>query len=79
MPTVIVYWSPTRTLDQKAAVARAMTEALVEEAHARRGDVLIIFQDIQPGDAARGGVMTSGGKAENGDAETQQEKKEKID
>ncbi len=65
MPTVIVYWSPTRTPDQKAAVARAMTEALVEEGHARREDVLIIFQDIQPGDSARGGVLASGGKAEN--------------
>lgn len=61
MPTVIVYWSPTRTAEQKAAVARAMTDALVEQGNARREDVLIIFQDIQPGDAARGGIISDSG------------------
>jgi 4-oxalocrotonate tautomerase len=57
MPTVIVYWSPGRSPEQKAAVVREMTDALVREGGARREDVLIIFQDIQPGDAGRGGVM----------------------
>lgn len=59
MPTVIIYWSPTRTPEQKAEVVRAMTDALVEKANARREDVLIIFQNIESGDAARGGLITS--------------------
>jgi 4-oxalocrotonate tautomerase family enzyme len=59
MPTVIIYWSPGRTQEQKAAVVHEVTEALVRAGNARREDVLIIFQDIQPGDAGRGGVITS--------------------
>ncbi|MBX3080969.1 MAG: 4-oxalocrotonate tautomerase family protein [Anaerolineae bacterium] len=58
MPTVIIYWSPGRTQEQKADVVREVTDALVRAGNARREDVLIIFQDIQPGDAGRGGVIT---------------------
>ncbi len=54
MPTVIVYWSPGRTDEQKQQVARRIAEALVEEGKARVDDVLVIFQNIQPGDSARG-------------------------
>ena len=59
MPTVIIYWSPGRTSEQKAAVVHEVTEALVRAGNARREDVLIIFQEIQPGDSARGGVITA--------------------
>ena len=55
MPTVIIYWSPGRTERQKGEVIRDITETLVEKGGARREDVLIIFQEIKPGDAGRGG------------------------
>lgn len=54
MPTVIVYWSPGRTDEQKQRVSRRIAEALVEEGSARVEDVLIIFQHIEPGNSARG-------------------------
>lgn len=54
MPTVIVYWSPNRTKEEKPAVARDITQALVKHGRARREDVLIIFQDIKDGDSFRG-------------------------
>ncbi|MFQ3566670.1 MAG: 4-oxalocrotonate tautomerase family protein [Aggregatilineales bacterium] len=55
MPTVLVYWSPGRSSAQKARVIRGITDVLVEEGGARKEDVTIIFQDISPGDAGRGG------------------------
>ena len=55
MPTVIVYWSPGRTQEQKNEVIREVTDTLVNKGSARREDVLIIFQEIKPGDAGRGG------------------------
>jgi len=57
MPTVIIYWSPGRAPEQKKKVIEEVTEVLVEHGSARREDVLVIFQDIQPGDAGRGGKM----------------------
>ncbi len=57
MPTVIIYWSPGRTPEQKAAVVREITDTLVEHGGAKRSDVLIILQNIEPGDAARGGDL----------------------
>jgi 4-oxalocrotonate tautomerase family enzyme len=55
MPTVIIYWSPGRTDQQKGDVIREITEALVNKGGARVEDVLVIFQEIKPGDAGRGG------------------------
>ncbi len=55
MPTVIIYWSPGRTQEQKNEVIREVTDTLVNKGSARREDVLIIFQEINPGDAGRGG------------------------
>ena len=65
MPTVIVYWSPGRSPQQKQRVIEEMTEVLVEHGSARKEDVLIIFQDIQPGDAGRGGNLINGVKDEH--------------
>jgi len=59
MPTVIVYWSPGRTQNQKQRVVEEITNTLVEHGNARIDDVLIIFQDIQPGNAGRGGKIAS--------------------
>ena len=57
MPTVLVYWSPGRTDEQKADVIREMTDVLVKYGGANRESVLIIFQDILPGNSGRGGVV----------------------
>jgi phenylpyruvate tautomerase PptA (4-oxalocrotonate tautomerase family) len=57
MPTVLIYWSPGRSSQQKADVIHEITETLVERGGAKREDVLIIFQDIQPGDAGRAGQV----------------------
>ena len=57
MPTVIVYWSPGRTDDQKATIVHEITETFVRHGGASRETVLVIFQDIQPGNSGRGGVM----------------------
>lgn len=57
MPTVILYWSPGRSEDQKQAVVEGITRTLVEHGGARQEDVLVIFQNIEPGDFGRGGVM----------------------
>ena len=59
MPTVIVYWSPGRTAQQKADVIREMTDALVNSGGARRDDVVIIFQEIAAGNSGRAGVITA--------------------
>ncbi|MBZ0299758.1 MAG: 4-oxalocrotonate tautomerase family protein [Anaerolineae bacterium] len=59
MPTVILYWSPGRTDEQKKAVVEGMTDVLVEHGGARREDVLIIFQNIETGDFGRGGKVGS--------------------
>jgi phenylpyruvate tautomerase PptA (4-oxalocrotonate tautomerase family) len=66
MPTVLVYWSPGRSPQQKADVIRGITDSLVAHGGARREDVLVIFQDIQPGDAGRGGdVLQAPAVADN--------------
>ncbi len=57
MPTVIIYWSPGRTHQQKADVIREVTDALVKHGSARREDVLILFQEILAGNAGRAGQM----------------------
>ena len=69
MPTVMIYWSPGRSAQQKADVIREITDTLVEHGGARRGDVLIIFQDIEPGNAGRGGVVLQPPAVAEGGAE----------
>lgn len=59
MPTVIVYWAPGRTPQQKQRVIEEITDTLVEHGSARAEDVLIIFQDILSGDSGRGGKLIS--------------------
>lgn len=72
MPTVLIYWSPGRSREQKAAVVADVTDALVEKAGAKREDVLVIFQDIQPGDFGRGGVIASPAPRSNGSSDVPQ-------
>lgn len=56
MPTVIIYWSPGRSAEQKQRVCQRICDALVEDGGARPEDVLVIFQNIEAGDAARPGI-----------------------
>ena len=67
MPTVLIYWSPGRSPDQKQRVIEEITETLVEHGNARKEDVLVIFQDIQPGDAGRGGKVIGAPQLTNPD------------
>lgn len=62
MPTVILYWSPGRSDEQKQAVIEGITDVLVEKGSARREDVLVIFQNIEPGDFGRGGKVAAAPK-----------------
>ena len=57
MPTVIIYWSPGRSDEQKAQVAQKITDTLVADGGASLEDVLIIFQRIEAGDVARQGKL----------------------
>ncbi|MBI5928828.1 MAG: tautomerase family protein [Chloroflexi bacterium] len=57
MPTVIIYWSPGRNPQQKKTVIEQITDVLVNEASAKQEDVLVIFQEILPGDFGRGGQV----------------------
>ena len=66
MPTVIIYWSPGRTEQQKTDVIHEVTETLVAKGGARREDVLIIFQEIKAGDAGRGGRVIGSGLSADG-------------
>lgn len=57
MPTVVIYWSPGRSSKQKAEVISGITDVLVEKGGARREDALVIFQNIEAGDAGRAGQV----------------------
>ena len=65
MPTVVIYWSPGRNPEQKKRVIEEITDTLVEHGNARKEDVLVIFQDIQPGDAGRGGIVIGAAQPTN--------------
>ena len=57
MPTVIVYWSGGRSQRQKERLIERITDAFIEEADAKQSDILIVFQNIEAGDAARAGQL----------------------
>ncbi len=59
MPTVFVHWYPGRTTEQKQKIARRITDALVEDGHAKRESILIIFQEMTPDNVARAGRLES--------------------
>lgn len=61
MPVVKVMWYP-RSREQKAKVAEAITEAIVKIGGARPEGTTVIFQDVDPGNWAIGGVLGSGRK-----------------
>lgn len=54
MPTIIVYWSPSRSPQEKKSVADGFIDTLIDKGNAKREDILIVFQNIEDGDAFRG-------------------------
>ena len=54
MPTILVYWSVGRSQEQKAGVIDGIVDVMVEQGGARREDVVVILQDVEPGNMAHG-------------------------
>lgn len=59
MPTIRVELFAGRTLEQKRALAAALTEATVKTLGASPDSVDVIFQDVQRSDWATGGQLWS--------------------
>jgi 4-oxalocrotonate tautomerase len=57
VPFVHVHWYEGRTPEQKAEIARRITEALVEEGNTTADQVWIHFDDSEPGDWAMRGEL----------------------
>jgi len=59
MPIVKVEMWPGRTHAQKAELARLITEAMVDVAHATPEATTVVFQDVPKENWAIGGVLAS--------------------
>jgi 4-oxalocrotonate tautomerase len=57
MPVVTVQLWEGRTLEQKRALVRAITEAMVEHAGARPEALHVVLQEIPRENWAKGGVL----------------------
>jgi 4-oxalocrotonate tautomerase len=57
MPLVQVTMLEGRTADQKRKLAARLTDAMVEEAGARREAVVVTFQEVSKEAYASGGVL----------------------
>ena len=57
MPVVQVTLLAGRTVDQKRKIAARITDALVEEAGAKREAIVVAFQDTPRDSYASGGVL----------------------
>ena len=59
MPIVKVELWTGRTQEQKAELARAITDAVVNIARTTPDETIVIFQDVDRENWAKGGVMAS--------------------
>ena len=59
MPHVTVQLLEGRTLEQKRAAAKAMTEALIEHCGALRESIVVVFSDIPRDSWMRAGTMVA--------------------
>lgn len=59
MPIVRVEMFPGRTHAQKQELARAITEAVANIAHATQDATIVIFQDVERENWAQGGKLAS--------------------
>ena len=66
MPYVKVELIAGRTKEQKAHIARIITDALVEHGDARPESVFVVFQDVQTHDWASRGELLSERKLGSG-------------
>jgi 4-oxalocrotonate tautomerase len=57
MPNVTIEWLEGRTVDQRRAVIKGVTDLLVEEANARREAVQVTFRDMTKETWGRGGLL----------------------
>ena len=59
MPRVRVEWLNTRTEEQRADLARRITDAMVAVVDVKPDQVTVIFDEIDPRHQAKGGVFWS--------------------
>jgi Uncharacterized protein, 4-oxalocrotonate tautomerase homolog len=59
MPYIRIELLQGRTQEQKAAIARAVTDALVEHGQASPQSVFVVFEDVAAENWATGGVLIS--------------------
>ncbi len=57
MPLVQITMLRGRTVDQKRKIAQRITDAMVEEAGARREAVVVAFHEVSKESYASGGVL----------------------
>ena len=57
MPNVTIEWLEGRSLDERRKVIARVTDALVEEANARREAVQVTFRDMTKETWGRGGLL----------------------
>jgi 4-oxalocrotonate tautomerase len=63
MPYVRIEMLTGRSEEQKARIAKAVTDALVEHGNATPASVFVVFQDVPAADWAVGGTLISHRKA----------------
>lgn len=59
MPIVRVEMWPGRTKEQKAELARAITESVVNIAHTTPDATIVVFQDVMKENWAQSGILAS--------------------
>jgi len=59
MPLIQVTMLEGRTADQKRKLAQRMTDAMVEEAGARREAIVVTFHEVSKESYAAGGILIS--------------------
>ena len=57
MPVVQITMLAGRTADQKRKIAKRITDALVEEAGARRQGIIVAFHEVSKDNYASGGEL----------------------
>ncbi len=57
MPLIQITMLQGRTVDQKRKIAQRITDAMVEEAGARREAIMVAFHEVSKESYASGGVL----------------------
>lgn len=59
MPYVRIEMLEGRTVEEKAAIAKSVTQALVEHGRTKADSVFVVFEDVPASNWARAGVLLS--------------------